>query len=126
MSWAHLEGVGLPICVRRVERGPGFHMYDAWYILSAASQFEWKHSMKRISVFTLLLALTVAWSVPARAQRTVVEEDARQSQKAANKAAKKQQKMSKKAAKQQKKAMKEYDKKQRKLIENANQKSSPR
>jgi|SRR5271163_461551 len=76
--------------------------------------------MKRISAFTLLLALTVAWSLPAQAQRTVVEEDARQSQKAANKAAKKQQQMSKKAAKQQKKAMKQYDKRQRKLIENAN------
>jgi hypothetical protein len=76
--------------------------------------------MKRIAIFTLLLALTVAWLIPAKAESTGAEENTQQSQKAANKATKKQQQMSKKAAKQQRKAMKKYDKAQRKLIENAN------
>ncbi len=67
--------------------------------------------MKRIAVFMLLAASIVAWSIPARAQRTSVEqENERQYQKGA----KTQRKMLKKAAKNQRKAMKKSDKAQRK------------
>jgi Fe-S cluster assembly ATPase SufC len=83
--------------------------------------------MKRIAVFTLLLALGVAWSVPAKAQGISVAEYERQSQEAAKKqqkmfkkAAKKQRKMSRKAVKKQRKAMKKYEKAQRKQVKKVN------
>ncbi|HYA62016.1 MAG TPA: hypothetical protein VED66_02365 [Candidatus Sulfotelmatobacter sp.] len=66
--------------------------------------------MKRIAAFTLLIALSVAWSVPTKAQGTGAAEYARQTQKAN----KKQQKMNKRAAKQQRKTVKKYQKAQRK------------
>ena len=72
--------------------------------------------MKRIAAFMLLVALSVAGTIPAYAQRTSVEENARQSRKAA----KRQQKASKKAAKKQRKAMKKSAKAQRKAIKKAN------
>ena len=52
--------------------------------------------MNRISVFTLLVALSVFGSIPAQAQDTGVAEYARQSRKANKKAAKEQRKAWKK------------------------------
>jgi hypothetical protein len=72
--------------------------------------------MKRIAAFMLLVVLSVAGTMPAYAQRTSVQENSRQSQKAA----KKQQKASKKTAKQQRKAMKKYTRGQRKAVKKAN------
>jgi hypothetical protein len=66
--------------------------------------------MKRISAFILLVALSFAWSRPARAQIFRGPDGARQAQKAA----KKQQKAFNKQAKKQRKAMKKYQKSQRK------------
>jgi hypothetical protein len=66
--------------------------------------------MKRAALFTLLVALSVAWPIPAKAQSPGVAEYARQSMAAA----KKQQKTNRKAAKKQQKAMKKYEKAQRK------------
>jgi hypothetical protein len=76
--------------------------------------------MKRIAAFMLLVALSVAGSIPAKAQRISVAENARQSQKAA----KKQQKMLRKADKKQRKAMKKYAKAQRKAVKKANRRAS--
>jgi hypothetical protein len=75
-----------------------------------------KLRMKRIAVFALLTALSVGWSIPAKAQRMSVAEAARQSRKAD----KKQQKMNRKAAKKQQKATKKYEKAQRKAAKKAN------
>jgi len=75
-----------------------------------------KFGMKRIAVFTLLVALSVACSLPAKAQHMSVAESARQSRKAD----KKQRKMNRKAAKKQQKATKKYEKAQRKAAKNAN------
>jgi hypothetical protein len=72
--------------------------------------------MKRIAAFMLLVALSVAGTIPAHAQRTTVQENARQSQKAN----KKQQKASNKMAKKQRKAMKKSAKAQRKAVKKAN------
>jgi len=67
--------------------------------------------MKRIFAFMLLLvALSVAWSIPAQAQRTTTAENMRRSRKEA----KQQQKVSKKLSKKQRKAMKKYEKSQQK------------
>jgi hypothetical protein len=68
-----------------------------------------KFRMKRIAVFTLLVALSVSWSIPAQAQGTGVAEYARQSRK-----------LNKKAAKEQRKALKESVKAQRKALKQAN------
>jgi hypothetical protein len=65
--------------------------------------------MKRTAHFTLFVALSVAWSIPAKAQSPGVAEYARQSLVAA----KKQQETYRKAAKKQRKAMKKYEKAQR-------------
>jgi hypothetical protein len=75
--------------------------------------------MKRIAVFTLLVALSVAWPIPAEAQHMSVAESARQSRKAD----KKQQKMYRKANKKQQKAMKKYQKAQRKADKKAQRKT---
>jgi hypothetical protein len=72
--------------------------------------------MKRIAAFVLMVALSVAGAIPAQAQRTSVEENARQSRAAA----KQQNKMLKKSAKKQRKAMKRSAKAQRKAIKKAN------
>jgi hypothetical protein len=72
--------------------------------------------MKRIAVFMLLVALSFAGAIPVYAQRMSVEQNARQSQKAARK----QQKMLKKANKKQQKAMKKYERSQRKATKKAN------
>ncbi len=76
--------------------------------------------MKRIAIFVLLAAWSVAWSIPARAQGISIQEYERQTQvlakrqeKLNRKNAKKQQKMMKKAGKNQRKAMKQYQKSQR-------------
>jgi hypothetical protein len=73
--------------------------------------------MKRIATFMLLLAASsVAWSIPAQAQRISPQENARRS----SKAIKKQQKMLNKANKKQAKAMKRAAKAQRKATKKAN------
>jgi hypothetical protein len=68
--------------------------------------------MKRIALFMLLGVLSVAWSMPAYAQREnrSIGENSRE----AKKAARQQQKYSKKQAKRQRKAAKKYQKAQRK------------
>lgn len=68
--------------------------------------------MKRIAALILLAAASVAWSIPAYAQREnrSIGENSRE----AKKAAKQQQKYSKKQAKRQRKAAKKYQKAQRK------------
>jgi hypothetical protein len=78
-------------------------------------QSKGKFQMTRIAVFTLLFALNVSWSIPAKAQNTGVAEYARQSRKA-----------SKKAAKQQRKATKKYVKAQRKAVKKANRQTKYR
>jgi hypothetical protein len=67
--------------------------------------------MKRIAALILLGVLSVAWSIPAPAQRENrrIGENGRE----ARKAAKQQQKESRKLAKRQRKAMKKYQKQQR-------------
>jgi hypothetical protein len=75
--------------------------------------------MKRIAGFALLVALSVAWSIPAKAQRISVAEGERRSRKAD----KKQQKMYKKAAKKQRKVMKKSAKAQRKAAKKANRRA---
>jgi len=68
--------------------------------------------MKRIAVFLLLVALGVACSIPANAQRENAR--SRESDRQARKAAKQNQKAIKKIARQQRKAIKKYQKEQRK------------
>jgi hypothetical protein len=66
--------------------------------------------MKRIPTVILLVALSFACSIPAKAQVFMGKDSARQSQKAAQR----EQKALKKAAKKQLKAMKKQEKAQRK------------
>ena len=67
--------------------------------------------MKRIAAFMLMIALSVACSIPVQAEDTAATaENMRRSRKAA----KDQQKMLKKADKKQRKAVKKYEKGQRK------------
>jgi hypothetical protein len=75
--------------------------------------------MKRIAAFMLMIALSVACSIPVQAEDTAATaENMRRSRKAA----KDQQKMLKKADKKQRKAMKKYEKGQRKAA-NANRRT---
>jgi hypothetical protein len=76
--------------------------------------------MKRAAVFTLLAALSVAWSIPARAQSPGVAEYARNSREFDKKSAKAQNKKLKKASKKQQKARKKYSKSQQKAAKKAN------
>ena len=76
--------------------------------------------MNRIAIFTLLAALCVAWSMPAKAQSPGVAEYARNSRERDKKSAKQQNKKLKKASKKQRKAMKKYTKAQRKSAKKAN------
>jgi hypothetical protein len=71
--------------------------------------------MKRIPAFVLLIALSFAPSIPAKAQIFSGPDSARQAQKAA----KKQQKAATKAAKKQQKSMKKYEKAQQKAAKRA-------
>jgi hypothetical protein len=71
--------------------------------------------MKRIPTFILLVALSPAWSIPAKAQIFSGPNSARQAQKAA----KKQQKAQNKAAKKQQKSMQKYEKAQQKAAKRA-------
>ena len=66
--------------------------------------------MKRIAAFILLLASSIAWSLPGKTENRSIGENARE----AKRAAKQQQKASRKIAKRQRKAMKKYQKAQRK------------
>jgi hypothetical protein len=76
--------------------------------------------MKRIAVFTLLAALSVDLSMPAKAQSPGVAEYARNSTERDKKMAKQENKRLKKASKKQRKAMKKYAKAQRKAAKKAN------
>ncbi len=76
--------------------------------------------MKQIAVFTLLAVLSVAWSIPARAQSPGVAEYARNSREFDKKSAKAQNKKLKKASKKQQKAMRKYSKSQQKAAKKAN------
>jgi hypothetical protein len=76
--------------------------------------------MKRIAVFTLLAAFSVAWSIPTRAQSPGVAEYARNSREFDKRSAAQQNKKLKKASKKQQKAMKKYSKSQRKAAKKAN------
>lgn len=76
--------------------------------------------MKRIAVFTLLTALGVAGSIPAKAQSPGVAEYARNSREFDKKSAKAENKKLKKASKRQQKAMKKSSKSQRKAAKKAN------
>jgi hypothetical protein len=71
--------------------------------------------MKRIPALTLLVALSFASSIPAKAQIFSGPNSARQAQKAA----KKQQKAQGKAAKKQQKSMQKYEKAQQKAAKRA-------
>jgi len=68
--------------------------------------------MKRTAAFLLLAAASIAWSIPANAQREnrSIGENSRE----AKKASKQYQKAAKKAARKQQKQMKKYQKAQRK------------
>jgi hypothetical protein len=66
-----------------------------------------KFRMNRIAAFTLLVALSVSWSIPAKAQVPGVAEYGRQSRKLSKKAAKEQRKAWKKSVKAQRKALKQ-------------------
>jgi hypothetical protein len=79
--------------------------------------------MKRIAVFTLLAVLSVAWSMPARAQSPGVAEYARNSREFDKKSAKQQNKRLKKASRKQQKAMKKYSKAQRKAAKKAHRRT---
>src|ERR1700730_12771606 len=72
-----------------------------------------KFQTGRIAVFALLAALSVSWSIPAKAQDTGVAEYARQSRK-----------LNKKAGKQQPNERKKYVKAQRKSQRKALKKSN--
>ena len=76
--------------------------------------------MKRIAVFTLLAALSLAWSIPATAQSPGVAEYARNSREFDKKSAKAQNKKLKKASKKQQKSMRKYSKSQQKAAKKAN------
>jgi hypothetical protein len=76
--------------------------------------------MKQIVVFTLLAALGVAGSIPAKAQSPGVAEYARNSREFDKKSAKAENKKLKKASKRQQKAMKRNSKSQRKAAKKAN------
>jgi hypothetical protein len=76
--------------------------------------------MKRIAAFILLVASSVAGSIPAQAQRISPQENTRRS----SKAAKKQQKFLNKTNKKQRKAMKKYEKAQRKATKKSNRRRS--
>jgi len=76
--------------------------------------------MKRIAVFTLLAASSIAWSLPAKAQSPGVAEYARNSRERDKKMAKQENKRLKKASKKQRKAMKKYSKAQRKAAKKSN------
>jgi len=84
------------------------------------SKSKWNFRMKRTPLFTLLVALSVAWSIPAKAQSPGVAEYARQSMVEA----KKQQKTYRKAAKKQQKAMKKYEKARRKAAKKESKKTN--
>jgi hypothetical protein len=71
--------------------------------------------MKQIPALILLSALSLAWSMPSKAQIFSGPDSARQAQKAA----KREQKAQNKAAKQQQKSMKKYEKAQQKAAKRA-------
>ena len=69
--------------------------------------------MRRIAALGLLLASSLAWSLPGRTENKSIGENGRE----ARKAAKQQQKASKKMAKKQRKAAKKYQRAQRKAAQ---------
>jgi hypothetical protein len=79
--------------------------------------------MKRMAVSTLLIALSVAWSIPAKAQSPGVAEYARNSREFDKKSANAENRKLKKASRKQRKAMKKYSKAQRKAAKKANRRA---
>jgi Ni/Co efflux regulator RcnB len=80
--------------------------------------------MKRIAVFALLAVLSLAWSIPAKAQSPGVAEYARNSRERDKKLAKQENRRLKKASKKQRKAMKKYSKARRKTAKKANRRGT--
>jgi Ni/Co efflux regulator RcnB len=80
--------------------------------------------MKRIAVLTLLAVLSLAWSIPAKAQSPGVAEYARNSRERDKKLAKQENRRLKKASKKQRKAMKKYSKARRKTAKKANRRGT--
>ncbi len=80
--------------------------------------------MKRIAIFTLLAALTIGWSLPAKAQSPGVAAYARNSRERDKKMAKQENKRLKKASKKQRKAMKKYAKSRRKATKKENRRGT--
>lgn len=88
-----------------------------------------RSKVKRIAVLALLIAIGAVWTIPAKAQGTVTENDrqaeklAEKKQKALYKYQKQQEKAQQKAQrvadKKQQKAAKKYDKEQRKMLKDA-------
>jgi hypothetical protein len=72
--------------------------------------------MKRIAVLSLVVVLSLGWSIASKAQGVSIPDDPRQSQKAAIK----QQKAIQKYNKAQQKAQRNAEKKQQKAIEKYN------
>ena len=87
-------------------------MSEPWVpFLNSKREFQ----MNRIAVFAMLLALSVSWSITAKAQNTGVAEYARKSRKA-----------DKNAAKQYRKAIKKSMKAQRNAVKKANRQTKYR
>lgn len=109
-------------------RSEHFHAGVNWGRSLARVQLPWVQSdsgrnptLKRISLFLLLLLLAAAGPVRSLAQEGMTgAEYGRRTQIEAKKAAKQQRKLMKKAAKQQRKGMKKYLKAQRKAARKAN------
>jgi|CZLA01.1.fsa_nt_gi hypothetical protein len=72
--------------------------------------------MRRIVAFMLLIALSVAYSLPAQAENTAATAE---NMRRAKKGAKQHEKMLKKMNKKQRKSMKKYEKAQRKAAKKA-------
>jgi hypothetical protein len=80
--------------------------------------------MKQIAILALMAALSVAWSLPAKAQSPGVAEYARNSRERDKKMAKRENKRLKKAAKRQRKANRKFTKSQRKAAKKANRRGT--
>jgi hypothetical protein len=77
--------------------------------------------MRRIAVFMLLIALSVAGSLPVQAEDTAATAE---NMRRAKKGAKQHEKVLKKANKKQRKSMKKYEKAQRKAAKKAQRRAS--
>jgi hypothetical protein len=91
---------------------PSFHQPGLVSVLKSLQDIPLGDVMKRIAAFLLVAAFSVAWSLPATAQRE--NRSIGENSVEAKRAAKQYQKASKKTAKKQQKMMKKYQKAQRK------------